>query len=95
MGTAAGSKSFRRFHYVCQDVLVTLVVGVASVFCLSIRLSSGPPGGHPHARLKAGTPSEAPTPAPTMKTLVPITVNRRSTRAKFAKQHEEHQPLKL
>ena len=28
-------------------------------------LSSGPPGGRPRARLKAGTPREAPTPAPT------------------------------
>ena len=45
------------------------------------RLSSGPPGGRPHARLKAGTLREAPTPAPTTKTLVPTTVNRRSTRA--------------
>ena len=28
-------------------------------------LSSGPPGGRPRARLKAGMPREAPTPAPT------------------------------
>ena len=41
-----------------------------SVFYLFLRLSSGPPGGRPHARLKAGTPHEAPTPAPTTKTLV-------------------------
>ena len=46
-----------------------------------VRLSSGPPGGRPHARLNAGMPREAPTPAPTTKTLVPTTVNRRSSRA--------------
>ena len=33
-------------------------------FC-SLGLSSGPPGGRLRARLKAGTPREAPTPAPT------------------------------
>ena len=33
-------------------------------FC-TLGRSSGPPGGRPHERLKAGTPREAPTPAPT------------------------------
>ena len=51
---------------------ITLVRGWSA--CLSRRLvhilcklglSSGPPGGRPRARLKAGTPREAPTPAPT------------------------------
>ena len=45
------------------------------------RGGGGAPCGRPHARLKAGTPREAPTPAPTTKTHVPTTVNRRSTRA--------------
>ena len=80
-GRAGGSKSFGRFHYVCQGVLITLVVGVASVFYLSVRLSSGLPGSRPHACLKAGTPHKEPTPAPTMKTLVSTTVNQRSMRA--------------
>ena len=31
-GRAGGSKSFGRFHSVCRGVLVTLVVGAASVF---------------------------------------------------------------
>ena len=75
------SKSFGRFHYVCRGVLVTLVVGATSVFYLFTRLSSGPLGGHPHAHLKASRPHEAPIPAPTTKTLVPTTVNWRSTRA--------------
>ena len=52
-----------------------LVVEEVGPFWLSRRLvhfcqlgrSSGPPGGRPHTRLKAGTPREAPTPAPTMK----------------------------
>ena len=52
-----------------------------NVFYLFVRLSSGPPGGRPHARLKAGTLREAPTPAPTTETLVLTTVNWRSTRA--------------
>ena len=43
---------------------------------LSIRRSSGPPGGGSRARLKAGTPPEAPTPAPTTKTPIPTTVDR-------------------
>ena len=34
---------------------------------MSARLSSWPPGGRPHARLKASTPRVAPTPAPTTK----------------------------
>ena len=41
------------------------------VYPVSARLSSGPPGGRPHTRLKAGTPREAPTPAPTTKTPSP------------------------
>ena len=52
-----------------------MVVEEVGPFSLSRRLvhfcklgrSSGPPGGRPHARLKAGTPCEAPTPAPTTK----------------------------
>ena len=44
--------------------LVHLVVWEAGHLC-TLGLSSGPPGGRPHARLKAGTPREAPTPAPT------------------------------
>ena len=80
-GRAGSSKSFIRFHYICRGVLVTLVVRAASVFCLSVRLSSGPSGGRPHARLKAGTPRKTPTPAPSMKTMLPTTVNRRSTTA--------------
>ena len=80
-GRAGGIKSFGRFHCVCRGVLVILDVGAASVFYLSVRLSSGPPGRCPHAHLKAGTPCEALTPAPTMKTLVPTTVSWRCTRA--------------
>ena len=52
-----------------------------NVFYLFVRLSSEPLGGRPHACLKAGTPREASTPTPTMKILVPTTVNRRSMRA--------------
>ena len=80
-GRAGGSKSFGRFHFVCRSVLVTLVVRAACVIYLSTMLSSGPPGGCPHARLKAGMPREALTPAPTTKTPVPTTVNQCSTRA--------------
>ena len=51
------------------------VVEEVGPFWLSRRLvhfcklgrSSGPPGSRPHTRLKAGTPREAPTPAPTAK----------------------------
>ena len=39
-----------------------LVCKAVFSFCLSVRLSSGPLGGRPYARLKAGTPREAPTP---------------------------------
>ena len=52
---------------------------------MSARLSSEPPGGRPRARLKAGTPREASTLAPTMKTPSPTTANRRSTRAKASR----------
>ena len=51
----------------------TMVVGESFqvlkrlVYSVSARLSSGPLGSRPHARLKAGTPGEAPTPAPTTK----------------------------
>ena len=76
-GRAGGSKSFRIFRYGC---LVFWSLWLSEWRNVSLRLSSGPPGGRPHARLKAGTPREAPTPAPTTKTLVPTTVNRRSTR---------------
>ena len=71
--------SFGNLHFV--EVFCTLVIEAACVIYLSIRLSSGPQGGHPHARLKAGTPHEALTPVPTTKTPVPTTVNRRRSNA--------------
>ena len=85
-GKAGGSKSFGIYHNGCRVVwslwlssgLVAMVVERHIVY---VRLSSGPPGGRPHARLKAGTPRKAPIPAPTTETPVPATVNRRSTRA--------------
>ena len=43
----------------------------AIVYSVSARLSLGPPGGCPRARLKAGTPRESLTPAPTTKTPSP------------------------
>ena len=61
-GRAGGSKSFRSLLYVCRGVWSLWFVGAASVFCMSVRLSSGPPGSRPCARLKASTPLEAPTP---------------------------------
>ena len=51
----------------------------------SFRLFAGSPGGRPYARLRVGTPREAPTPEPMTKTLVPTTVNRRSTRAEVTR----------
>ena len=75
---ADGSKSFGMYHNGCRVVWSLWLSERHVVF---VRLSSGPLGSRPHARLKAGTPREAPTPAPTTKTHVPTTVNRRSTRA--------------
>ena len=49
-------------------------------FC-KLGRSSGPPGGRPHACLKADTPHEAPTPYQ-RRNIVPTTATRRSTRAK-------------
>ena len=59
------------------------------VYSVLARLSSGPPGGRPHARLKAGTPREAPTPAPTTKTPSP---QQRIGAVRGPKRRGEHQP---
>ena len=73
----------------------TMVVGESFrvsrrlVYSVSARLSSGPPAGRPHARLKAGTPREAPTPAPATKTPSP---QQRIGAVRWPKQHGEHQP---
>ena len=80
-GREGDSKSFGRFHYVYRGVWSLWLSERLNVFYFFVRLSSGPPGGRPHARLKAGTSREAPTPAPASKTPVPTTVNRLSSRA--------------
>ena len=74
---------------------VTMVVGESFrvskrlVYSVSARLSSGPPGGRPRARLKAGTPREAPTPAPMTKT---PSLQQRIGAVRGPKQRGEHQP---
>ena len=71
---AGDSKSFGRFHFVGRGVFVTLVVGAASVRKAVFRAT-----GRSFSCSFEGR--EAPTSAPTTKTPVPTTVNRRSTRA--------------
>ena len=66
-GRARRSKSFGIFRYGCRVFWSLWLLERLNVF---VRLSSGPPGGRPQARLKAGT-REAPTSAPTTITLVP------------------------
>ena len=78
---AGGSKPFGKFALVVGVFWSFRRSGRLASFTVSFRLFSGPPGGRPHARLKVGTPREAPTPAPTTKTPLPTTVNRRITRA--------------
>ena len=55
-------------------------------------LSSGPPGGRPRARLKAGTPREAPTPAPATGHRPPQQL---PDAVRGPKQRGEHQPSNL
>ena len=58
------------------------------LFCKLDR-SSGPPGGRPHARLKAGTPPRSPDPRANDETLSP---QQRFDAARGPKQRGEHQP---
>ena len=85
-GKAGGSKSFGIYHNGCRVVWSLWLSERHIVF---VRLSSGPPGGRPHALLKAGTPREAPTPAPMTKTPSPQQL---IGAARGPKQRGEHQP---
>ena len=81
-GEQAAGKSFGNLQFVCQSVLsLCFLEQLMSSLFVNYRLSSGPPGGHPCAHLKASMLCEAPIPAPMMKTPVPTTANPPSIRA--------------